>query len=197
MRQQLLFVNACIREESRTRDLCEAFIQEYVKSADCESESVDLGEKNLIPMDLKRLAVRDRALAEGDFDDAMFEEAKRFRDADIVVMGAPYWDLSFPAILKVYLENIVVNGLTFCYTKEGIPVSLCKPKKMVYITTSGGYIGDFDSGEAYLKDLSGILNAKPFCIRRAEGLDIKGNNAEEILAEARKEIIKLCKELEE
>ena len=41
----------------------------------------------------------------------MFDLASQFQQADEIVIAAPYWDLSFPAILKLYLENIYVTGV--------------------------------------------------------------------------------------
>ncbi|MBQ1327240.1 MAG: NAD(P)H-dependent oxidoreductase [Eubacterium sp.] len=36
----------------------------------------------------------------GKYDDDMFLLARDFRDADEIVIAAPYYDLSFPAMLK-------------------------------------------------------------------------------------------------
>ena len=30
-----------------------------------------------------------------------------------IVVAAPFWDLSVPAVLKVYIENISADGVTF------------------------------------------------------------------------------------
>lgn len=78
-------------------------------------------------------------LKDGKFDDPMFRYAKQFANADEIVVAAPFWDLSFPAKLKIYLEQIAVAGITFRYT-NGRPTGLCKAKKLTYITTSGGPI---------------------------------------------------------
>ena len=36
-----------------------------------------------------------------------------------------YWDLSFPAALKIYIEHAAVMGVTFHYTEEGRCEGLC------------------------------------------------------------------------
>ena len=56
--------------------------------------------------------------------------------------------------LKAYLENITVSGITFEYSDQGIPQSLCKAKTLHYVTTSGGYIGQNDFGFSYVKALA-------------------------------------------
>ena len=84
--------------------------------------------------------------AEKNWDDPIFEYAKQMAQADEIVIGTPYWDLSFPAALKTYLEYCCVCDITFHYTNEGRPEGLCKSKTMTYITTSGGFIADKNYG---------------------------------------------------
>lgn len=48
----------------------------------------------------------------------MFKYAHEFANADLIVIAAPFWDLSIPALLKVYIENIAVDGITFEYSLE-------------------------------------------------------------------------------
>ena len=57
----------------------------------------------------------------------MFYYARQFAEADQIVIAAPFWDLSFPAILKAYMEQITVSGITFEYI-NGRPCGRCKKK---------------------------------------------------------------------
>ncbi len=59
-------------------------------------------------------------IASRQFDDPYFRYARQFAGADEIVIAAPYWDLSFPSVLKVYLEHICITGITFQYTPEGM-----------------------------------------------------------------------------
>ena len=97
----------------------------------------------------------------------------------------------FPAVLKTYVENITVSGLTFRYTSEGRPESLCRAKALHYITTAGGFIGQNDFGFSYVKTLAqsffGIAEVNRYA---AEGLDIFGNDVEAIMRKAKDEIAK-------
>ena len=52
------------------------------------------------------LKKRTALIESGDYSDRMFDYAKQFASADTIVIAAPYWDLSFPALLKTYFENI-------------------------------------------------------------------------------------------
>ena len=169
-----LFIKACIRPESRTLVLAEELLSKLEKETGSPAVRLNLADENLKPLTIADIAKRDKALASGDFSDQFFRYAQQFADADIIVMAAPYWDLSFPALIKLYFEATSVCGITFRYTPEGYPKGLCKAKKFYYVTTSGGYIGDFDFGFQYAKTLVQLLYGVPEveCIRK-EGLDIK------------------------
>ena len=121
--------------------------------------------------------------------DAAFIEDLRALAPDVIVVAAPYWDLSFPAALKTYLERVVIAGITFDYSPEGIPFSLCRAKRLLYVTTAGGPIGNHNLGFEYVKALAEIFFAIPDvqCFS-AEGLDIMGADVEAILARAATEI---------
>lgn len=105
-----------------------------------------------------------------------------FANADTVVIAAPYYDLSFPAMLKQYFEQINVLGLTFTYSETGTPKGLCKAKDLYYVTTAGGPIISDEFGFGYVKALAkcfyGIENVYQI---KAEGLDIIGADVEAIL----------------
>ena len=165
-----LFINACIRPESRTLKLAKELLS---KLEDKDITTLNLEKENIKPLSNADIAKRDKAGATGDFSDPLFKYAKQFASADTIVMAAPYWDLSFPALVKLYFEATSVCGITFRYTPEGYPQGLCKAKKFYYVTTSGGFIGDFDFGFQYAKALTTKLYGIPDveCIRK-EGLDI-------------------------
>ena len=120
----------------------------------------------------------------------MFDLAKDFAAAETIVIAAPYWDLSFPASLKCYIEAISVIGLTFAYNDAGQPYGLCKAKKLIYVTTAGGPIFNEAAGFGYIKSLAqnfyGIRNVS--CVK-VENLDMIGTDAESILREAEKSFL--------
>ena len=121
----------------------------------------------------------------GDFSGASFALARTFAAADEVVIAAPYWDMSFPASLKLYVEQLCVNKLTFCYNEKGMPCGLTNVKKAIYFTTAGGYIGGSNFGFDYIKWVfSTLFGIKDISFFSAEGLDIYGNDPERILQDA-------------
>jgi FMN-dependent NADH-azoreductase len=100
----VLFVNACVRSDSRTRKLAEAVL--FKISGDYEE--IKLEDINFPKTDEAFLKKRDNLIAEQRFDDDSFAMARQFSAADTIVIAAPYWDLSFPAMLKQYIEHINV-----------------------------------------------------------------------------------------
>ena len=184
---QVLFINVCAREESRTLGLCRHFLKHFSTRVACEIQEVNPFLEQLVPLNGTTVQRRIDAYEAGAFDDAIFRYAKAFAAADCIVIGAPYWDLSFPSMLKVYVEHIVANGVTFRYSQEGVPVSLCRAKSLVYLSTSGGYVETHTSGEAYIRDLCKLFHIEDVHFVHAEGLDIWGNDVSAILAAAQRE----------
>ena len=185
--KNILYINACIQREvdSRTNRLAQAYLKRSLEAQNGSLSVVNLEETVMHPLTGKSLAEREKAIAENDFSSASFDLARNFAAADEVVIVVPYWDMSFPASLKLYVEQLCVNKLTFCYNEMGVPSGLTNIKKVVYLTTSGGYIGNNNFGFDYIKalftTLFGVDDIKFFS---AEGLDICGNDPEKILAAA-------------
>lgn len=176
----ILFINACVRTESRTKRLADCLIEKLGGPV----EEVKLCETAFPVTDEAFLKKRDRLAASARFDDPMFSLARQFAAADTIVIAAPYWDLSFPASLKQYIEQINVVGLTFRYTEEGIPEGLCKAGKLYYVMTAGGNFVPEEFGFLYIRSLAenfyGIRDTK---LIQAVGLDIDGADPEKILKE--------------
>ena len=184
----ILYVNACTRKESITHKLA----LYALKKLQGTIEEINLDTIKLSPLYKEKLELRDSFVQNKNFDHPMFEFAKQFAKADIVLISAPYWDLSFPSILKTYIENINVNGITFSYSPQGYPVSLCNAKRLVYITTAGGPIISNDFGFGYIKSLAeNFYGIKNIDYIKAEGLDIYGADIQKIIEKTKKDIDKL------
>lgn len=189
---KLLFVNACIRgDKSRTLRLCKKYIDEFIEKNNeqqWEIEEINLDEENINPLDSKLLAERDAMLAKKAFDDPVFKWANQIIEADYIVVGAPYWEFTFPAKLRIYIERCSVTGLAYVYGEDGIPKGKAKAKELVYITTSGGNIGSYNCGYEFMKAICALFGIEKTSFISAEGLDIIGNDVEKILAETERKI---------
>ena len=180
---RILFVNACVRKESRTRRLAEQVIK-GLRTENDEVEEIRAAEVYAI-RDEEFIISRNAASEKRCFTDPAYAPAVQFAEAGMIIVAAPYWDLSFPAILKAYFEQINVVGLTFEYTEDGRPRGLCKAQKLIYVTTAGGPIISDDYGYGYVKTMAQAFYGIPDVSQiKAEGLDVIGADVETILKNA-------------
>ena len=184
--KRLLYIDACVnRATSRTERLAQVLLGRLQEQGGWEMETLVLEDEGLQPLTGKLVLERSECVEAGDFSHPVFDYAKQFASADAVVFAAPYWDFSFPAHLKIYLELLCAQGITFTYSPEGIPTGLVRATHAYYVTTAGGYAGEWDYGWDQIRAICqlyfGIPNVSVF---RAEGLDIITNDADAIMDEA-------------
>ena len=174
----ILYIDSCARKDSRTRRLASALLEELGG----EATTVRLADIRFEASDEAFLDKRDELTAAGEFDHEMFSLARQFAAADTIVIAAPYWDLSFPAALKQYMEKVTVNGITFEYSPEGIPMGLCRAQRLYYIMTAGGDYAPEEYGYGYIEALAkGYYGIEDVRLIKATGLDIYGADVEAIL----------------
>ena len=127
--EKLLYIDACIRgNESRTRRIADPIVRILEEKYAIErfilnDMSLEIVQKDLIH---KRL--------NGDIDPAVLTWAETVRDADRIVIAAPFWDMSIPAALKNFFELCSILDVTF-KTNDRSCYGNCKAKKLLYITT--------------------------------------------------------------
>lgn len=99
----------------------------------------------------------------------------QFLAADVVVIGAPFYNFAIPSQLKAWIDRIAQVGRTFKYTDKG-PVGLAGGKTVIVASTRGGVYATSDAGnamehqESYLKTIFGFLGVTDVRFVRAEGL---------------------------
>ena len=170
---KLLFLNACIdRERSRTLRIARAAVS-LLEDRGYETEEIVLEDEYVLPMTTEILGKRNTLLKEGRYDDPLFSNARTFRDADRVIIAAPFWDFGFPSVLKTYLESVSCPGITYRYTPEGELIGLCRAERITYITTRGGFVSDEkDLGFATIGELGNYFGIpEVYCIS-ANAMDI-------------------------
>ncbi len=180
----ILFINACARKESRTKKITDVVLSKLNGTI----TEVNLTKENLQPLNEETINLRFSLASKKDFSNPIFDKAKQFAAADIIVIAAPFYDYSFPANLKIYIENVNVSGLVFRYTEKGEIEGLCKAKKLIYIATAGGPILNSDFGYGYIKYLcNNFYGIKNTTLIKAEGLDIVGADIPAIMQKAKDE----------
>lgn len=149
---KLIIIDSCMREESRTKVILEAAVE--VLSTRYDVETIDVNALALPPVNPQTLKDRTAGSVPGE----TVAIARKIASADRIVVAAPFWDMSFPSVLKAFFENMSLYNTTF--TDDGTTCTgLCKCQKLLYITTRGMDIptGDCrDQGSSYLKALSSL-----------------------------------------
>ncbi len=177
-----LFVNACLRgESSRTLILCREYLEHKTDVVE-----VNLAELDIRPLDAEKVAYRSEQQRAKNWDDPLFALSKQFAQADEIVVGAPYWDLSFPAALKAYMEQVSVCDIAFRYTADARCEGICKASCLTYITTSGGFVNNMHLGYGYFQGIATMFGIPETRLIAAEGLDIQGIDIDAQMNEARK-----------
>jgi FMN-dependent NADH-azoreductase len=144
----------------------------------------DIVERDLAPdpalhLNGTHMSIRMGLADDVDLRDADIVEGNRYlrelQAADVVVIGAPMYNLSIPTPLKAWIDRVVVAGATFRYTPAG-PEGLLKGKK-VYIASARGSVypagspaAALDHQEAYLRAIWRLLGVTDIEIVRAEGV---------------------------
>ena len=173
---KLLFVDCCISqrgEASRTRTLASAYLAAFRgKYPEAEVETVTPEQMlALKPFTVDMLNERDAQAKAGRFDGPLFGLARQFARADFVVVAAPYWDLSYPAALRTYIEYISANGLAYHYEADGCHGD-CAASQLVYLTSGGDFEHEDSVGVVHWRQLCGLFGIERFDYVFAGGLDI-------------------------
>lgn len=184
---KLLFIDGCVSQRgpaSRTRALAEAFLSAFREShPGAEVETVTLEALDLKPFLPAALNQRDELASVGAFGAPVFDLARQFQAADKIVAAAPFWDLSFPAVMRTYIEYISANGLCYHYEADGCHGD-CRADRLAYLTTGGDFERPESLGVLYWKQLSKMFGVPRFDYVFAGGLDVDPAKAPELLEAA-------------
>ena len=129
-----------------------------------------------------------RSLAQADAAEAADAAAvmEQFLAADVVVIGAPFYNFGIPSTLKAWIDRIAVAGKTFKYDENG-PHGLAGGKRLIIASGRGGIYGDAspaDFQETYLRHVFGFLGITDIEIVRAEGVAYSDQHRTDALAAA-------------
>ena len=119
-------------------------------------------------------------------DEATIEQLK---EADVVVLGVPLYNLGEPVQLKAWIDAISRAGVTFRYTANG-PEGLLQGKKVfVAFSRGGNYKGTpYDTQTPYLRNMLGFLGMTDITFVYAEGLARGEEAVAKAFADAQAEI---------
>lgn len=190
--KKLLYIDACIRDEqSRTKRIATPIVEALKQKYEVQTLVINDLDLSIVKKELVTKRTN------GDIDPQVMSWAESVRDADRIVIAAPFWDMSIPAALKNFLELCSIFDVTFksddktCYGN-------CKAEKMLYITTRGMDIdtGDvLEQGSSYLKALSWLWGIGPLEVVSAQNMDyLSEKEIEERIRKAISEGLKIAEE---
>ena len=158
---KLLYIDCCVTlrgPDSRTRALAEAFLSAFREAhPQAEVETVSLESLDIHPYLLPALL------------------------SDSPPCHTRH--LSFPSILRVYVEHISANGLTYHYESDGCHGD-CKASWLLYLTAGGDFEKPESLGVLYWKQLAAMFGIPRFDYVFAGGLDVDPERVPAIMAEA-------------
>lgn len=191
---QLLYVkvNPKADEASYSTRLALAFLKAYeTHHPEDEIITLDLYRSDIPFLDVDVFSAWGKFAAQSDLTPQEQDKVKRmneltdqFLTADKIVFSAPFWNLSFPPMMKAYIDTICVAGKTFKYTETG-PIGLVPDKPVLVVEARGGHYSDgpaadMEFSQKYVKTIMnfmGIQNVQHLLI---EELSVDPSMAEDI-----------------
>lgn len=180
MKKKLLYISVNSKPEnlSSSKMVARKFINKFLeRNGDFKVEEVDLYKEHIPRLEYQYFKDRNCVISEEEakkLPEKDQKEIRKIRDlcdqfisAQMYVIAAPMWSLSFPAPLKEYIDCIVQEEKTISFEKGKKPKGLLddKERAVVYIQYSGGnipWILDpiMDKGENYVAQIMKAMGIK-------------------------------------
>ena len=181
--KKLLYITVNSKPEnmSSSKTVGRAFVDRFIETnPEYKLEELDLYKEHIPRLEYQYFESRNcivseeatRKLPEKDQKEVnkIVELCNQFIEADVYVIAAPMWSLSFPAPLKEYIDCIVQDHKTITFPEKGEkPEGLLNDKlrTVVYIQSSGGNIAwimrpVFNKGLDYIEDIMKFMGISKF-----------------------------------
>ncbi|MEV2359950.1 NAD(P)H-dependent oxidoreductase [Paenibacillus larvae] len=128
----------------------------------------------------------------------MNEVLEQFKAADAYIFVTRMWNLSFPPLLKAFLDNVIIAGQTFRYTENG-PQGLLTGKKALHIQARGGVYSEgpaaaLEFTNPYLKAALAFIGITDYSELNVEGIAAFPDQALTILEESKEKAVEMAKQ---
>lgn len=180
MKKKLLYISVNSKPEnlSSSKMVARKFINKFLeRNGNFKVEEVDLYKEHIPRLEYQYFKDRNCVISEEEAKKLPEKDQKEIRkirnlcdqfiSAQMYVIAAPMWSLSFPAPLKEYIDCIVQEEKTISFEKGKKPKGLLddKERAVVYIQSSGGnipWILDpiMDKGENYVAQIMKAMGIK-------------------------------------
>ncbi|QJF27522.1 NAD(P)H-dependent oxidoreductase [Acinetobacter baumannii] len=195
MAKILVLKSSIMGEGSQTNRLIDVML-EHRKDQGLQDDITirNLAEMNLPVLDLEIFqALRGAENVNQDIQQivALSDELiAELKNADLLIIGAPMYNLNVPTQLKNWFDLVARARQTFRYT-ETYPQGLVEGVKAVVVSSRGGiHVGqETEAVTAYLKAVLGLMGIHDVDFIYAEGLDMQAyrSNALDLASQQVKE----------
>jgi FMN-dependent NADH-azoreductase len=186
---QVLYITAHPHDDTQSFSMAagKAFIDTYKKvNPSHEVVAVDLYKEDIPQIDADVFSGWGKLQTGKGFEELsdsemakvgrLTELVDQFVAADKYIFVTPFWNFSFPPVMKAYIDSVSVAGKTFKYTEHG-PIGLLTDKKALHIQARGGIYSEgpaaqMEMGHRYLDIMMQFYGVPSF-----EGLFIEGHAA--------------------
>lgn len=179
--KKLLYISVNSKPEnlSSSKTVARKFIDRFLeRNKDFEVEEVDLYKEHIPRLEYQYFEKRNALIKEDaakQLDDKERKEIEKIRKlcdqfvaANVYVIAAPMWSLSFPAPLKEYIDCIVQDEKTIKFVEQK-PQGMLNDidRSVVYIQSSGGHIPwmlkpIMNKGLNYIESIMKFIGIKKF-----------------------------------
>lgn len=205
---KVLYITAHPHDDTQSYSMAvgKAFIDTYKeKNPEHEVLHLDLYKEDIPHIDADVFSGWGKLRAKGFEELSAEEKAKVGRLSELVeqfvafdkyVFVTPFWNFSYPPVMKAYLDSVSLSGKTFKYSEQGQPIGLLTDKKALHIQARGGFYSDgpaasLEMGHRHLQVMMQFFGVPSF-----EGLFVEGHNkAPEKAKEIKENAIARAKDL--
>jgi FMN-dependent NADH-azoreductase len=212
--KKLLYIiaNSKTEEQSSSRTVSRRLVKAIIEKI----ENVKLEELNLYEEHIPQLKgcyfesrsaivsseARSNLTKEEQREVAKIEQlCDQFKSADIYVLAAPMWSLSFPAPVKEYIDCIIQTEKTISF-KNNKPYGLMndKPSTFIYVQSSGANIPwllkpALSKGLNYVQDIMKFIGISAFYELLVDGTGETEEERQEAIKTATEKIPQLVEKL--
>ncbi len=170
-------------KNSYSEKLAKEFLEEYKKyNSKDKIEILNLYDENipyLNETDLNTMMKKEEDFTKEEKQKMQLKEKfiAQLKNTDKIIITFPMWNFGIPAILKAYIDHIVIAGKTFQYGAKG-PEGLLKNKKICFISASGGdysKMPEMDMATNYLKVIFRFIGIAEQIETKISGIGIPDN----------------------
>ncbi len=154
-------------EQSASKQLAAAFFVKLAeKNSDAEVTNVDLYNSPPPFLTLDAYRCLWQPVYEPGYDPTDTErkaaayatsQAEQLRDSDVIVLTMPLWNFGMPAIMKAWLDQVMVPNVLFTFEPDGVK-ALHQIRRVILLVSSGAVFKEGDPNDGLTPEITAMMN---------------------------------------